>query len=283
MSVDGSDILWDITGNSSSELEKQLEQQEREEEEAKLKKAMTNFLLKNAYLADLSKDAFAGVSGVLEVDAKHFYFDLFMGGVRFESSDCVADGTSGKGNAIATVIKGVNASEDEEFPKNYMLHSDLAGVKEVQGKDFAVIPPLSFFGKRKTKRNAHELFALAIDLDGVNLLKLKNLVSQMANGILLPATYIVNSGYGVHLYYVLSEPIALYNFRHSILNQLKEKITDKVWNEDTSVLTKKQYQGIIQSYRAVGSFSKFGKGYLIRAFKFGDKVTVQALADWVDP
>lgn len=48
---------------------------------------------------------------------------------------------------------------------------------------------------------AHELFAVAIDVDYVGKQQLKNLLKQFRNGVQLCPTYLVSSGKGVHLYY----------------------------------------------------------------------------------
>ncbi|PBG42426.1 hypothetical protein BGU93_19380 [Clostridioides difficile] len=47
---------------------------------------------------------------------------------------------------------------------------------KVIGDSFGLIRPLSFYGKKHTKENAHQLFAMAIDIDSVGLQQLKNML-----------------------------------------------------------------------------------------------------------
>ncbi len=84
---------------------------------------------------------------------------------------------------------------------------------KVIGDRFGLIPPISFYGKSHTKENAHELFAVVMDVDYVGKQQLKNLLKQFGNGVQLRPTYLVSSGKGVHLYYFLQEQVQLYRNR----------------------------------------------------------------------
>ena len=68
---------------------------------------------------------------------------------------------------------------------------------KVIGDEFGLIPPITFYGKTHTKQNAHELYAVAIDIDYVGKQQLKNLLKQFGNGVQLRPTYLVSSGKGV--------------------------------------------------------------------------------------
>ena len=48
--------------------------------------------------------------------------------------------------------------------------------------------PISFYGKSHTKENAHELFAVVVDVDYVGKQQLKNLLKQFGNGV-QPVSY----------------------------------------------------------------------------------------------
>ncbi len=50
--------------------------------------------------------------------------------------------------------------------------------------------------KSHTKENAHELFAVVVDVDYVGKQQLKNLLKQFGNGVQLRPTYLVSSGKG---------------------------------------------------------------------------------------
>ena len=67
------------------------------------------------------------------------------------------------------------------------------------------------------------------------------------------------------MYYLLEHPVALYKENIPLLRKMKEGLTNLVWNEFTSDLPDKQYQGIYQGFRMPGTLTKFGEK--IRAFK----------------
>ena len=58
------------------------------------------------------------------------------------------------------------------------------------------------------------------------------------------------------------------------LNKLKEGMTKLIWNRYTSTIEKPQYQYCLQGFRMVGSASKMGANYPVRAYKTGDRMTI---------
>lgn len=184
----------------------------------------------------------------------------------------------GNPNAIAIQISHrtrkfkTKSGKEREAPviERYTLTDDLAGVEErivdSNAKNEVVyMAPVSYFGKNRTGANARFLHAFAIDLDGVGPEQLRNVLKQIRNGynpdlprwVSLPQpTFIVNSGTGIHLYYVLDEPAPLLPRFIPFLQAFKEKLTDYVWRDTTSFLEEKQFQGIYQAYRMPGTPTK---------------------------
>ena len=78
------------------------------------------------------------------------------------------------------------------------------------------------------------------------------------------ANIIVNSGHGLHLYYLLKKPVPLFATNMELLNKLKRSLTNIAWNTYTSSLKERQYQGVLQGFRLPGTKTKFGE--TIRAF-----------------
>ena len=104
--------------------------------------------------------------------------------------------------------------------------------------------PLSYFGRRRCGKNARYLYALVFDLDGVGMPQLRDTLHQMNKDILPQATFVVNSGTGLHLYYVLKEPIPMYPHNQKCLKELKYSLTRQIWNRYTSTIKEPQVQGI---------------------------------------
>jgi len=175
------------------------------------------------------------------------------------------------------------------WAKNTIITDDLGGLSDLLNDDselleFVIIPAVAFSGKNRTLENAYHLWGFAIDLDGVGLDQLGDLIHQIENDAIPEPTYIVNSGHGLHVYYMFEDAIPMYPRLHGQLQELKKALTDVVWNAYTSTIPveKRQYQSIVQGYRAVGSPSKLGRRYRVTAFLTGSKHTLRYLMDWAE-
>ncbi len=212
-----------------------------------------------------------------EVDAFNFYRDIFPVG-SFERKGNLEDK---KPNAIVTFI---SKDRKKERSKSTIVFDDLKGILDASEKEFAITNCISYSGRNRTSKNAYSLYGITIDLDYVTERTLADLVFQMQGGVLPMATYLVNSGNGIHVYYVFNEPIPLKDWVVEPLNNLKKALTDKVWNQYTSIEKNKQYQNIYQGFRVIGSQTKLGSEYLVKAYKTGYKTDIATLNEFVsDP
>lgn len=205
-----------------------------------------------------------------EVHYSDFYDDLFPVG-SFESKGQFDEK---KGNGIATGIS-------EYKSQNYLITEERDIIHELVDLDFVITSPISYFGRRRSAKNSTLLYGLTFDLDGVSIKSLGNLLHQFKHGANPTPTYIINSGHGLHLYYIFEEPIRLYNHIKEPLKKMKFELISKLWNANTSDIPERQYQGIFQGFRMVGSPTKFGKDYRLIAFKSGEKVDLDYMNEWV--
>ena len=201
--------------------------------------------------------------GYEEVSPFDFYRELFPEGSLQEREG----ENDGKGNIIATQVRPSGKGKTRQW----VVTDDLKMLDKVIGDPFGLIPPISFFGKTHTKTNAHELYALAIDIDYVGKQQLKNLLKQFGNGVQLKPTFLVSSGKGVHVYYFFKEPIPLYHNLEEMFHELKEAFIHRLWNDTSSIKPDEpDITGIYQGFRCVGSQSKLGKEYPVRAYRISE-------------
>ena len=207
------------------------------------------------------KEALMLERGYPEVSPHDFYRELFpAGSLQQEPED-------GKGNIIATQIRPSGKGRTRQW----VIDDSLKMLDKVIGGRFGLIPPISFYGKSHTKENAHELFAVVVDVDYVGKQQLKNLLKQFGNGVQLRPTYLVSSGKGVHLYYFLQEPVQLYRNREEVLAELKEAFIRRLWNDTSSIRPDSpDITGIYQGFRCVGSQSKLGVDFPVKAYKLSE-------------
>lgn len=161
---------------------------------------------------------------------------------------------------------------DREVPyiERYTLTDDLDGIEEriresLEKNEAVFCSTVSFFGKNRNAKNARFLHAFAVDLDGVDAEKLGNLLKQIGNShnpnlpgwtSIPQPTFLVNSGTGFHLYYVLERPVPLLPRMAPFLQELKAKLTDYIWRDTVSTLEDVQHQGIYQAFRMPGTTTK---------------------------
>ena len=191
-----------------------------------------------------------------------------------------------KGNGIAVTVPPKAAGialeiQEEGKAKRYTITDELSELSEVYNTNFTIMSPLSYFGRRRCGKNARYLFALVFDLDGVGMPQLRDTLHQMNKEIIPKATFVVNSGTGLHLYYVLQEPIPMYPHNQKCLKELKYSLTRQIWNRYTSTIKEPQVQGILQGFRVVGSGSKLGRDYPVTAYRLGGRVTIEKLLEFI--
>lgn len=207
-----------------------------------------------------------------EIEPLAFYREIFPKG-ELQEKGVYSDG---KYNGIAVEL-------GKDKTRRYTITDDLQVIDELlQSDNFVIVSPISYVGKRRTSENARFLYALAIDLDGVNKeINMIDLFHQINKAGYIPnPTYTVVSGNGLHLYYVFEKPIPLFRNIVEQLTKLKNELTRKLWNGYiTDLEDKVQYQSIFQGFRLVGGVTK--NGSRTRAFETGQRVTVDYLNDFV--
>lgn len=174
-------------------------------------------------------------------------------------------------NAILVAIR------QEQRSKSYLITDDFSRYDEVRLEPFVIGSPISYVGRNRTVKNARYIYALCFDLDGVGMSQIHDLNHQIQNSFLPAPNIISNSGHGLHLYYILQKPIALFADVVPVLNKLKIGLTNVLWNMYTSTLKERQYQSIFQGFRMPDTPTKL-KGLNVSAF-LNDTVKSYSICD----
>lgn len=225
------------------------------------------------------------------VNAYQFYRDIFPEGFLQDAYKVDENARkNGKYTAIANVL--IRRKRDGEFyRRNFHLTNDLSQLSKWAGSE-AFLAPCSFVGGKKDLEHLRFVHAFVVDLDDVGMDQLHDLFHEITVGLLPRPTFIVNSGTGLHLYYVLAEPYHVYRDRLQGLAAVKHSLIEHCWNPYTSRLQEdgdKQYSGLVQPYRIPGTRTKLDKDkdgrivmqqYPVLAFRVGDKWTLDQLLDF---
>lgn len=226
-----------------------------------------------------------------EAAPEAFYRDLFpsgrLGSRKYED---------GAYNGV--LVRVLRRDGEPERVERHLITDDLmdisttATIAQSFGGEFDIVSPASYAGRRPMLDRAHELFALVFDLDGVRVedgepVGLADLLYQMADvpGVrppLLPTpTYIVSSGTGLHLYYMLDEPIRVWPNVCEALCVFRNALTRRCWNQYVTDLSDvPQLESVVQGFRMVGSMAKDGE-QVVRAFRVGDRVSMDCMNRFV--
>ncbi len=130
----------------------------------------------NYYTLYSEKNSIIQENGGLLVSSYDFYRDLFPIG-SFER----------RGHYDDERPNGVFIILDDSGVSRYMLTDELS---LALGDTFSIMSPVSYFGRERNGRNARELYSFTIDLDGVGLTELENLLYQFSTKFTLKPTYL---------------------------------------------------------------------------------------------
>ena len=139
-------------------------------------------------------------------------------------------------------------------------------------RDDVYVPPCSFFQGCYKTQTVDEVYAMVIDVDNITAWGL-NQVIQNQLGVTIPLpTYIVNSGGGVHFYYVFDAPIPHFKVNRPLL----KKLYNRLWFVcDRNISCRVDKTGLIQPFRMPGSRTKLDQ--TARAFSVNDKWSPEKL------
>ena len=167
-----------------------------------------------------------------EINYMDFYREIFPIG-SFEERGVYENG---KYNGIAIMI-----GTGEKHTRRLTITDDLDAVHDMaEGNDFCLMSPISYVGKSRRSQNARFMYALAIDLDGVETLdQWQFFMRQIEYGHEMLAfvwglprpTYLVSSGTGLHIYYVFEKPIPMFRNIVEQLEVLKRRLTWQAWTQ----------------------------------------------------
>lgn len=227
---------------------------------------------KNFYLLDNNIYKFK------EINLEEFFYYIFNRNNEYPFENKGKDNyIQGKYNSICVEINNKTKKN-----KNHIITNDLEKLKDIKGKDFVIGSPITYIGRNRNSNNSRYIYGLAFDIDGVKENHIKDILHQMSRKVIPAANIIVNSGNGVHLYYLFEKPIALFNNIKPLLKKLKYNLTSYIWNAYTSSIKEKQYQGIFQGFRLPETKTKFNTE--VKAFyNISSKYhTIATLNDYVN-
>lgn len=148
------------------------------------------------------------------------------------------------------------------------------------GQQSCLMAPADYFGNRAKRENFGRLYAITIDVDDMRPEKLKETFKYDFFGF--KPTYIVQSGTGMHFYYILTEPLKMtYSYQPKVA-LLKTALAKYFVNFDVSYSkVRPDLQRWDEQFRVVGSKSKV-KGKFVEAYAVGTLWNIEELVHAVN-
>lgn len=147
------------------------------------------------------------------------------------------------------------------------------GIEYCLGRDDVYVCMAGFYDDCKKDDFIDELYAFVIDIDNVRPSILERIVSRvLSDGRDAPPrpTLISNTGYGIHLYYVLDGPLKTYPTERKKARELYKALNDAfAYNVDR--------HSIGQAFRPAGGMTKLGD--IATAYRLGDVWPIRELAN----
>lgn len=177
------------------------------------------------------------------------------------------------------IVPIVFITEDED--KHILPMRIDEALEQCVGRNDVLLGGCTYFNNWISKRSAKDIYTFIIDMDnvysGTLLNALRNDWRTANNEPLAMPTYIVNSGTGLHLYFVLKERIPNYHVSTENLDRLYRALA--IQQTTRRVYLHKQVQWFGQDFRMAGGQNKYG--WINTVFKVGEKWDIDDLAKQV--
>lgn len=169
---------------------------------------------------------------------------------------------------------------DDEETKHVVKMSIDEALEQAEDRSDILLGASTYFKEYVSKETAKDVYGFIIDMDnvwaGVLLTALQNDWNTDKEKLPKP-TYIVNSGTGLHLYFMLDTPIPHYKCNAKAIDQLYRALA--IQQTTSRIYLKREVQWFGQDFRMAGSLNKYG--WRNEAFKIGQKWNIDDLGRMV--
>lgn len=169
---------------------------------------------------------------------------------------------------------------DDEETKHVVKMSIDEALEQAEDRSDILLGASTYFKEYVSKETAKDVYGFIIDMDnvwaGVLLTALQNDWNTDKEKLPKP-TYIVNSGTGLHLYFMLDTPIPHYKCNAEAIDQLYRSLA--IQQTTSRIYLKREVQWFGQDFRMAGSLNKYG--WRNEAFKIGQKWNIDELGRMV--
>lgn len=169
---------------------------------------------------------------------------------------------------------------DDEETKHVVKMSIDEALEQAEDRADILLGASTYFKEFVSKETAKDVYGFIIDMDnvwaGVLLTALQHDWNTDKEQLPKP-TYIVNSGTGLHLYFMLDTPIPHYKCNAEAIDQLYRSLA--IQQTTSRIYLKREVQWFGQDFRMAGSLNKYG--WRNEAFKIGQKWDIDELGRMV--
>ena len=215
-----------------------------------------------------------------KVDARDVYQYIFP-----EDSLQICDELDSK-NGIGNLIR-MDIVEQWSTDENGCKHYSQKGIQSIITDDlrFLFVYPQklensniilsnvnlnSYFGNRRLRTKIDKIFGLIIEVDGViKESQINYIINEIEQEHIPVPNFLINSGHGLHFYYVLDEPIYFHNKSYSIypvITNILNALKDLIWTPFVSDL-KPETMDLNRGYAIIGTRNRKNPNLVVTAYK----------------
>ena len=208
------------------------------------------------------------------------------------------DSENGIGNAIRMdIVEKWSTNEDgrkqcERIGIQSVITEDLRFLfvkpKKVQDANIILtnLNLNSYFGNRRLRSNIDLIFGLIIDVDGVvKESQMLHVLDDIENERIPVPNFLINSGHGLHFYYVFDEPIHFHERSfavYPVITNILNAITNLIWTPATSDI-KPEVMDINKGYTVIGTKNRKNSDLIVTAYFVNpDKCSLQYLRSFIN-
>lgn len=144
----------------------------------------------------------------------------------------------------------------------------------------------SYYGNRRLQKNIDKIFGLIVEVDNViSPEQIRAFIDLINSGSVPLPNFLINSGHGFHLYYVLDKPINMHARTYDVypvITNVLNAIKDLVWIPEVSD-TKPEKLDIEKAYSIIGTCNRKNKELVVTAYKVKEeKSSLEYIRNFID-
>lgn len=144
----------------------------------------------------------------------------------------------------------------------------------------------TYFGNRRLTKNIDRIFGIIIEVDRITKeSQMKHVLNQIYEEKVPRPNFLINSGHGLHFYYVFDVPIEFHSRSfsiHPVITNIMNAISKMIWTKEASD-AKPEKMELNKGYALIGSRNRKNKNLVVTAYQISqEKCSLHYLRSFIN-